>query len=104
MNKKLDTLNELDPAGNVTDRVRHYFFCPGCKSPHAVYSKGTGVPNWGYNGDEIEPSFTPSIRVQWGDENGPQLCHSYVTNGWIQFLNDCTHELKGQHVKLPDWE
>lgn len=32
------------------------------------------------------------------------LCHSFVTDGKIQFLNDCFHSLKGQTVDLPDWE
>lgn len=29
-------------------------------------------------------------------------CHSFVTNGKIQFLNDCTHDLKGQTIELPE--
>jgi hypothetical protein len=29
-------------------------------------------------------------------------CHSFVTNGKIQFLADCTHKLAGQTVELPD--
>lgn len=32
----------------------------------------------------------------------PQVCHSYVTNGRIQYLGDCTHELAGQTVDLPE--
>lgn len=28
-------------------------------------------------------------------------CHSFVTNGNIQFLSDCTHALAGQTVALP---
>jgi hypothetical protein len=31
-------------------------------------------------------------------------CHSYVTNGRIQFLSDCHHSLAGQTVELPDWD
>ncbi|WP_019573378.1 DUF6527 family protein [Curvibacter lanceolatus] len=30
-------------------------------------------------------------------------CHSFVTDGRIQFLSDCTHELAGQTVDLPPW-
>ena len=29
-------------------------------------------------------------------------CHSFVTDGRIQFLSDCTHALAGQTVDLPD--
>jgi len=31
------------------------------------------------------------------------VCHSFVTDGRIQFLGDCTHTLAGQTVDLPDW-
>lgn len=30
-------------------------------------------------------------------------CHSFVTDGRIQFLSDCTHGLAGQTVPLPPW-
>lgn len=30
-------------------------------------------------------------------------CHSFVTNGQIQFLSDSTHALSGQTVDLQDW-
>ena len=30
-------------------------------------------------------------------------CHTFVTDGRIQFLGDCTHALAGQTVDLPDW-
>jgi len=29
-------------------------------------------------------------------------CHSFVRDGRIEFLSDCTHALKGQTVDLPD--
>lgn len=32
-----------------------------------------------------------------------RVCHSFVTDGKIRFLGDCTHALKGQTVDLPDW-
>lgn len=31
------------------------------------------------------------------------VCHSFVTDGNIQFLDDCTHELKGKTVPLEDF-
>lgn len=31
-----------------------------------------------------------------------QVCHSFVTDGKIQFLGDCTHNLVGQIVELPE--
>ena len=31
------------------------------------------------------------------------VCHSFVTDGRIRFLGDCTHALKGQTVPIPEW-
>jgi hypothetical protein len=50
------------------------------------------------------PTFTPSILVRYSWSDGPRVCHSFVTGGRIQFLEDCTHHLAGQTVDLPDWE
>lgn len=44
----------------------------------------------------LDPDDDPK---DWQDE----VCHSFVRNGVIEFLSDCTHALKGQHVPLPDW-
>ncbi len=30
--------------------------------------------------------------------------HSFVVDGHIQFLGDCTHELAGQTVDIPDFD
>lgn len=102
------------------------FRCPGCGDVHAVTVREDGVhvsPAWGWNHDPVRPTFTPSIRVtghkiirdaaglwtgEWErDAAGrplPSVCHSFVTDGRIQFLGDCTHALAGQTVDLPDWE
>ena len=64
----------------------------------------------GYNGDAEKPTFTPSVLVTYnGSDAGkdgapPSVCHSFVTDGRIQFLADCTHALAGQTVGLPDFE
>lgn len=77
------------------------FWCPGCKSYHGVW---TEKPNsrggkWSFNGDFIRPTFQPSILVHEG-ERTPR-CHSYVTDGQIQFLDDCGHALAGKTVRIP---
>ncbi len=97
------------------------FHCPGCQSMHRVtVGEGPG-PRWGWNGSGDTPSFTPSILVstghfvEWngkhcdksGDPDWPcqcMCCHSFVADGRIQFLGDCTHDLAGQTVDLPDWQ
>ena len=52
------------------------------------------------------PTFSPSINVRYNftqEDGGPDICHSFVKAGNIQFLGDCTHALAGQTVPLPDW-
>lgn len=101
------------------------FRCPGCTSQfHDVKIAGTGP--WGWNGSMESPTFTPSVLVTNGHyctyNNGTcwctynaehpdnpasfkcERCHSFVTDGKIQFLGDCTHHLAGQTVEIPDWE
>ena len=98
---------------------RHAFWCPGCNKTHAV------TDTWAFNHDYDKPTFSPSILVTsghympehkgnscwctWNKEHPDDQehfkcfrCHSYVTDGKIQFLGDCTHELVGQTVELPD--
>jgi len=83
---------------------RKIFYCPGCKTEHAV-SIGEGRPHWDYNGNPDTPTFTPSILVtcDWDDPVTHEVCHSFVTDGKIHFLGDCTHAMKGQTVELPEW-
>ena len=96
------------------------FHCPGCNMAHQVkHGEGHG-PRWTWNGDMDKPTFTPSINVRfehWVPPFRPgtakpenqtlvkDVCHSFVTDGRIQFLADCTHALAGQTVDLPpfDW-
>ena len=89
------------------------FWCPGCDSCHSVgVGEGPG-PRWGYNGYPEKPTFTPSVLVTYpavpDAEEGfeewrsARTCHSFVTDGRIQFLSDCTHALAGQTVDLPEF-
>lgn len=94
------------------------FWCPGCDMAHRImHGTGTGQ-RWTWNGDVDKPTFQPSVLVQYNHwvppatpdnpQPGPQtevkdVCHSFVTDGRIQFLTDCTHALAGQTVELPDW-
>jgi hypothetical protein len=84
------------------------FFCPGCKLYHSVYFEKpdtSDVPIWTWNGSLEKPTFQPSILVRWQfgvEDRKDMVCHSFVTEGNIQFLSDCTHELAGQTVPLED--
>lgn len=84
------------------------FHCPGCKRGHGVPVDGSR--GWVWNQSLEKPTLSPSILVTYnGSDAGvdgapPAVCHSFVTDGRIQFLSDCTHELAGQTVDLPDWD
>lgn len=81
------------------------FWCPGCKSAHSICTAG-GSPSWTWDGNVDAPTFSPSINVRYNfkpEDGGPDICHSFVRGGMIEFLGDCTHALVGQTVPLPDW-
>ena len=84
----------------ITSRAGHlvaYLFdCPGCKIGHQIDN------SWTFNGDMDKPTFNPSYRCWWEDKDGAHNCHSFITDGFIKFLSDCTHSLAGQSVELPD--
>lgn len=90
----------------------YWWWCPGCSNAHCFDGR------WQFNGNFEKPTFTPSYLTtsRWpvGATNknpapkgysGPyeeRRCHSYVTDGQIQFLADSTHKLAGQTVEMPD--
>jgi hypothetical protein len=101
------------------------FHCPGCKESHVVrIVPKDGQPCWGFNNNFDKPTFTPSILIKTGHycsfhkpgsdcwctynvknpgRKAPfecSICHSFVTDGQIQFLGDCTHELANKTVLL----
>jgi len=100
------------------------FECPACGNNHApVVSRPPGSvgPTWGWNGDVERPTFTPSLLVRgtvpltqaqldaYDRGEGlptpiPRVCHSFIRDGRIEFLSDCTHALAGQTVDLPEIE
>lgn len=106
---------------------RIHFMCPGCKDVHGVNVSIVPGSGWQWNGNVEFPTFSPSILVRSGhhsqyfeagdhcwctynsehpdDPSGFKctVCHSFVNDGNIQFLDDCTHELAGKTVPLPDW-
>ena len=79
------------------DEHKHAFFCPACGFAHWFK---TGVPGgWTWNGDREKPTISPSILTLLVEPR----CHSFVTDGRIRFLNDCTHNMKGPTVELPEF-
>lgn len=77
------------------------FWCPACNCAHGV-RVAPAADAWGWNGSLERPTFTPSVRA-WHNGSPPLVCHSFVRDGRIEFLNDCTHALSGTTVDLPAW-
>jgi hypothetical protein len=89
------------PKAKRVSGARLRFDCPGCGRPHVVGIEDHEVA-WAFNGDFDAPTLSPSVLVRWTEAGEPRCCHSFVAEGYIKFLDDCTHALKGQHVLLPD--
>lgn len=52
------------------------------------------------------PTFRPSMLVTYAEhlpKHPARRCHSFVTDGEIHYLGDCTHDLANQEVDIPDW-
>ena len=70
-------------------------------------SKARQEPVWSWNGDTENPTLRPSIRTQGAvylDSDVEICCHSWVTNGKIQFLPDSTHQFSGETMDLLEVE
>jgi hypothetical protein len=99
--------------------------CPGCKTQHYLnVDPKNGRPCWGFNNDFEKPTFTPSLLVRTGKYVPPDdtwyksltaeqkenvdrhsaICHSFIKEGMIQFLSDCTHSMANQTVPLLELE
>ena len=92
------------------------FKCPGCDQMHHVTVDGSR--GWTFNDDGDRPTFSPSVlvkgtlpitddehtRIMAGEnvDPTPTICHSFVTDGRVRLLGDCTHALANQTVDLPD--
>jgi hypothetical protein len=100
----------------IADNV-YIFYCPGCKEEHTVHVNGKrngSSATWSFDLNMDRPTFSPSIHLKTGKYADPNwdppddqahwnvICHSFVRGGNIQFLNDCTHDLKGKTVELPN--
>lgn len=102
------------------------FYCAGCDMQHVVHLTEPGYPSWSFNGDNEKPTFEPSILVSWDQRSKENrmardlfkaqvgreptmdelpydvhnVCHSFVRDGMIQYLSDCTHRLANNTLPL----
>lgn len=96
------------------DESNVVIFCPGCREAH-VFDK-----RWTFNGNFELPTFRASFLTRSGHYVTGQskeecnicqrekpsicrICHSFVTDGRIEFLGDSSHALAGSTHMLPQW-
>lgn len=94
---------------------RWWFYCPGCMQEIKIHNpdytdeerKRLSVHCINvrdihkFNGDADKPTFSPSLMYNFIPG---RICHSFVTDGRIQYLDDCTHPLARQTIDLPEIE
>ena len=92
--------------------------------PVMIHGTREGTGRWTWNGNTGKPTLRPSILTQCGhfapgfkadefcwckyykehpDETSGfkcYRCHTWVNDGRVQFLPDCSHELAGQTLDL----
>ena len=104
------------------------WWCPGCRRAHSIQHGDGPGPRWQWNGSAERPTFTPSVLVRGiredmdaatqaaydelgthelrgalDDPRFSSVCHSFVVDGQMQMLSDCTHALASQTVPIPPW-
>jgi hypothetical protein len=93
----MSKLSELDKKDGNAD---YLFHCKACGYSHGVWvtskSPYTGA-QWSFNGNMEKPTFSPSLNI-----NATYKCHSFITDGKIQYLNDCTHSMAGLTLEMDD--
>jgi hypothetical protein len=62
----------------------------------------SGTPNWTWNRDCEKPTLKPSVLTNGANAEGLVVCHSWVEDGEVHFLADCSHSLAGKSVPLLD--
>ena len=85
-----------------TDGEAPAVYCPACEFPHEFDNR------WAYNNNPDSPTFSPSMNIRTGPfppgtkrEGQIDICHSFVREGKIEYLSDCTHSMAGKTVDLP---
>lgn len=89
----------------ASDEIRGYaFYCPGCENVHVYYVRGQTT--WEFSGSIESPTFTPSLLNTCPQHPDPKQrrCHLFLTDGKLVFCGDCSHDLAGKTVELPEYD
>jgi hypothetical protein len=85
----------------LPDMPQHHqflYWCEGCGYEHAFALKSEGGHH-SFNGDLNNPTVSPSLVDNF---SAGRMCHSFINEGKIKYLGDCTHHLAIKTVELLD--
>lgn len=101
MNMMSEQRAQQNHCGQTLARLRER----GGMSPFEILCNLNGAGLWdGVPTDQDEAILTARVEKWLKDVEAsrPAVCHSFVRDGRIQFLADCTHAMAGQTVDLPE--
>lgn len=102
----------------------YVWWCPGCECAHGAWVSPGQPSRWDWNGRLDLPTLSPSVLVRSAKftakgqadyerwlaagcptpapefESAPTVCRSFIRDGVIEYLGDCTHRLAGQNVPM----
>lgn len=114
-------MSQLSPYLRLAEDQTLIYWCDGCDCHHSIrWGVGDG-PRWTWNSEVNKPTFSPSVLYKremwvppvtpsnleewkknpWPQEKQMFICHTFITDGMVQYLDDCSHHLKGQTVPIP---
>lgn len=93
-------MGQLSKVLRDAEGQRLIYWCQGCDMAHSVRLKPDGPHTW--DGNAQAPTFVPSVLYNAEQFKDGRICHTFIRNGMVEFLNDCTHRYAGQTVPLPD--
>ncbi len=79
---------------------KYVFYCPGCEANHIINTDPKVNPFHTLTGTLAKPTIRASVMSNPSNVKNKVRCHSFVTDGKIEFLSDCTHHLTGQTIDL----
>lgn len=85
---------ELNLPGPITTRIL----------PIIIKGSRSGTGCWSWNGSLDTPTIKPSILTKTYIADVDIICHTWINDGKVIFLDDCSHELAGQTLDLLEVE
>lgn len=94
-------IKQVEPGTGI-----YTYYCPGCECNHEVYTnmQYSSGPLWEWNGSTEKPTFRPGMIGEGKNFTGIQLtyCRHKIVDGFIIFHPDCSHQLAGKRIMLPE--